>query len=297
MEKDKRFDRVIIWGHPLNSHTHSYIHYGFYHAFKYLGYETHWVDSRSDLSGINFSRCLFITEGQVDTGMPKLKDSYYLLHNSSEKEILEVGGKCLYFQVYTHDAPPRGESINKYTIIEDSSPVRCLYSCWATDLLPHEIDENSARNDLENRIVYWVGSNQENLEPFFRECRSNGIEVKIIDPWRSPITFETNRNYVNSSFISPAIQSNWQVSVGYIPCRIFKNISYGHFGYTNSEMVNSIFDNELIYSPNVSELFYKAMEFKNSPIHLEKLKYLMNEVKNKHTYLNRIGDILRFLPD
>jgi hypothetical protein len=39
------------------------------------------------------------------------------------------------------------------------------------------------------------------------------------------------------------------------------------------------------------------MEFKNSQDHIEKLRYLMNEVKNKHTYINRIEDILRFLPE
>src|SRR5690348_13238916 len=26
------FEKVIIWGHKLHSHTHSYIHNGFYHA-------------------------------------------------------------------------------------------------------------------------------------------------------------------------------------------------------------------------------------------------------------------------
>lgn len=75
---DKRFKRVVIWGHPLGSHTHSYIHAGFYKAFKYLGYETHWLDHNSDVSGIDFSDTLFITEGQVDKGIPFVKDSYYL---------------------------------------------------------------------------------------------------------------------------------------------------------------------------------------------------------------------------
>ena len=28
------FDKIIIWGHKLHTHTHSYIHYGFYKAFK-----------------------------------------------------------------------------------------------------------------------------------------------------------------------------------------------------------------------------------------------------------------------
>ena len=35
--------RVVIWGHPLHSHTHSYIHAGFARAFEYLGFEVLWV--------------------------------------------------------------------------------------------------------------------------------------------------------------------------------------------------------------------------------------------------------------
>jgi hypothetical protein len=294
---DKRFKRIVIWGHPLGSHTHSYIHAGFYKAFKYLGYETHWLDHNSDISGIDFSDTLFITEGQVDKGMPVVKDSYYLLHNASDQKIREAGGRCLFFQVYTSEVPSRGELINNHTVIENSSPTKCIYSCWATDLLPHEIDENTARNNLDDRTLYWVGSQQDNLEVFFRECRNNSINVQIIDPWRRPISFEENRHLVNNSFISPAIQSNWQVSVGYIPCRIFKNISYGHFGYTNSETVNSLFDGELIYSPDVIDLFYKSLEFKNAPEHLEKLKYLMNKVRKHHTYLNIIEEVIKFLPE
>jgi hypothetical protein len=39
------------------------------------------------------------------------------------------------------------------------------------------------------------------------------------------------------------------------------------------------------------------MEEKNSSNHIEKLSFLMNEVKKKHTYINRIETILSYLPD
>ena len=34
--------KIVIWGYPLYSHTHSYIHAAFYKAFTHLGYETYW---------------------------------------------------------------------------------------------------------------------------------------------------------------------------------------------------------------------------------------------------------------
>ena len=34
--------KIVIWGYPLHSHTHSYIHAAFYKAFTHLEYETYW---------------------------------------------------------------------------------------------------------------------------------------------------------------------------------------------------------------------------------------------------------------
>jgi len=38
------------------------------------------------------------------------------------------------------------------------------------------------------------------------------------------------------------------------------------------------------------------MEFKENTHHIERLRYLMNEVKQKHTYINRVNQIIEFLP-
>jgi hypothetical protein len=37
-----KYSKVIIWGHPLYSHTHSYVHEAYYRAFKSMGYDVHW---------------------------------------------------------------------------------------------------------------------------------------------------------------------------------------------------------------------------------------------------------------
>ena len=75
-----KFSKVIVWGHLLHSHTHSYVHHSFNKTFKYLGYDTYWLDNKSDISGINFTNSLFLTEGQVDQSIPLRNDCFYLLH-------------------------------------------------------------------------------------------------------------------------------------------------------------------------------------------------------------------------
>ena len=46
--------KVIIWGYPLHSHTHSYIHYAWEKTFKHLGYEVYWFDDNNYPSINNF---------------------------------------------------------------------------------------------------------------------------------------------------------------------------------------------------------------------------------------------------
>ena len=71
--------RVILWGHKLHSHTHSYIHWAFYRTFKHLGFETYWLDNKDSLAGLNLANTLFITEGQVDQRIPVRDDCFYVL--------------------------------------------------------------------------------------------------------------------------------------------------------------------------------------------------------------------------
>lgn len=139
-------DRVIIWGHKLHSHTHSYIHWGFYRAFKQLGYETYWVDQRDNLGAIDLKNSLFITEGQVDRGIPVRDDCYYIIHNcnAAPYQKLLKNGHAIILQVYTHDCLKRGEpSFSPCFHYDLNQPI--IYMPWATDLLPDEIDQVKAK--------------------------------------------------------------------------------------------------------------------------------------------------------
>lgn len=304
----RSFNKVIIWGHPLYSHTHSFIHASFYKAFQAMGYDTYWLNDGDDVSSMDFSNCLFLTEGQADKKIPLIKDSYYILHNTDIGKYVNAGGKCLTVQTYKGSERlkyPNSEEINECSVIHRSNPVDCLFMAWATDLLPDEIDLNSANNQLANRNFFWAGTigggdslfeNGSAIQPFINRCIKDGFAINIIDPWNKAVSFSDNQQLVNSAYFAPSIQGKWQVDAGYIPCRIFKNISYGHFGYTNSSYVNQVFSGELVYNSDTSTLFEMALDKKNDQYHIDQLKYLMNEVKTKHTYLNRIKTILKYLP-
>ena len=292
--------RVIIWGYKPHTHTHSYIHWSFFDGFKSLGYETYWFDDNDDVSNFNFENCLFLTSSDQNSKIPLRKDCKYILHNPVPNRF--DGLDKLYLQVYTNDVLDREvDKISEGIYYQKNS--NTLYQPWATNLLPHEININDIKDNQNSKYCLWVGTygsdgqfqNGSEIKPFFEECKKNDIELKIIDPWQNPISFEENQNLVKNSFLSPSLQGPWQIEKGYIPCRIFKNISYGHLGITNSKMVNKLFENRLIYDRDPISLFYKCLDKKNHESHISDIRDLMIYVKQNHTYINRIETILNIL--
>ena len=64
---------------------------------------------------------------------------------------------------------------------------------------------------------------------------------------------------------------------------------------TNSLPVYQFFDNILPYSENTGEFIQKSIEYLTNKDNKEKSIYLMNKVKNHHTYINRALDLLDFV--
>jgi hypothetical protein len=303
-------DQVVVWGHKLHTHTHSYIHYGFYKAFTKLGYKTLWLDNRDDLASIDFSRTLFITEHQVDQNMPLRENCYYFVHCSSSKKYdhLKEIKHFIDFDVYKN-------SHYRSSTLQEVEPCifydfEKMYFCipWATDLLPEEIELNKLRSPLchlekhlKQKRVYWIGTigggftgNLPEVHAFATACKDHGIEFIHSDPWGSPVSFEKNIEMIQSSYLAPAICGALQVEKEYIPCRIFKNISYGHLGLTNSKAVYDLFDGRIIYDPDPYQLFLKG-EDKLKECNIEEQYALMDFIKEHHTYLNRAQHMINFV--
>lgn len=298
--------QVVIWGHKLHTHTHSYIHYGFFKAFNKLGYNTLWIDDSYDLKKINFQNSLFITDGQVDNKIPILNDCYYILHNCDLTKYKMSNVNALLLHVYTKDCLKFNvKKITKYTYYEEKTleteyPI--LYMPWATDLLPHEIDENMKNinsNVLQKNTnnVNFVGL----LTPewvsvkFF--CAFNGLKFTSIGGFNGDnIDSKINQELIQESYIAPSIQTKWQIDKGYIPSRIFKNISYGKMGITNNETVAELFNGNIIYNKDILRVLEMGMDFEkylNNTVKKAKILNLMEYVKQEHTYLNRIKVILK----
>ena len=338
------FNKVIIWGFPLHTHTHSYIHCGWVKGFKNLGYETYWFHEKDypNENNFNYNNTLFITEGYADNNIPINISSIYFVHIcinpekflNKVKRLIEIRylvdnikdynynyildkSKCIEISKSTYyEKLNNNGGLAKYYNNPIQMNYECVYTCWATDLLPEEIKEENielSNNGNGEKIVYWCGSydtnNNKELSKFVNASNENNIKFVFNNPWNNPLSSECVKDLTMKSIMSPDIRCSGDPNkiklgetgtchktIGYIPCRILKAISYGLLGITNSRHVYELLDKKVIYNEDEYQLCYDALKQINNKETLKDLiKEQMKIIRENHTYINRIKDLLKIL--
>jgi hypothetical protein len=184
---------------------------------------------------------------------------------------------------------------------------------WATDLLPHEIQANKPTQLLGqgSNVIWYVGTqwwvNQVELNHWARACKEDGVEFKPTGAGqertgnRHPLwgirvaTVEENVKLIRESRMAPALSGSHHLTEGYVPCRIFKNVSYGQPYITNNLRAHQVMEKRGIYNPDVYKLYWEAKEklqayvkYGMSEVHAQ-----MDLVAEKHTYINRINSLIK----
>ncbi len=319
--------KVIIWGYKENSHTHHFIHEAFFNTFKFLGYDVYWFDDKNYPSDFNWNNCLFWTEGFADKNIPLNSNSVYFVHvcpdpckylNANVKKFIDVryNNKWHHDHVYSYTMnKEKMQKIGACVYLEESSKQQIflkndyiskamsdydkLYISWATHLLPNQINFDDIYFPRQNKI-YFCGNltpngrceNLSSFMPFIYECEKNNIEFIHNDPFQKPLSsFEVEMRTKNS-LLGVDIRGPEHLKNGYVPCRVFKSISFGHLGITNSQNVYEELEGNCIHNSDTAELFYDSfwMRFDYNFI-----KTSMLYVKENHTYINRINSILKIL--
>jgi hypothetical protein len=290
----------------LHEHTHSYIHEAFHRAARWLGLDAVWLpDEPIDPGALAGS--LVLTEGQVDRCLPVRDDCFYVVHNWDPSrpsyELVRRRGNYLALQVLIDDVvASEAKPVNGFACAYLDERERVLYTPWATDLLPDEIDRQRKRLPrlLGRRDgVAWVGTigagafgNAEEVTPFVREAQLLGLTFTH----RVAISRREHVRTIERALLAPAIVGAWQLGKGYIPCRIFKNASYGHIGVTNSRAVRDLFGDELcLWNVDTAALCREAYAWNTTlpaRSRTATIGELMGEVAAKHTFVARLKLLL-----
>lgn len=278
---------VVVWGHPLHSHTHSYIHEAFAAAAERSGIHTIWTNTAENCPVDN---TVFITEGQVMEDMPASPKSWYMLHNCDKKPKNVPDNRITILQFYTYNCETKSwPMFDKFQrVCHDGS---CVYMPWGTNILPHQ-DQFShflSKPNGDNTRVRIVGQSGDlygvNIDKFVQALPNGMNERKASLPQDEMIT------YLREGDVAPALLNNWQKEHGYIPCRIMKNISYGRLGVTTSFTSHYMLHYHTIFAQDETELAYKWNDISEQDA---KSKFTTSKqlVMERHTYLNRLELLL-----
>lgn len=304
------FSRVIVWGHrPVRtiglgrlkrkSHTHSYIHAGYANAFRFLGYETHWIDSLRDLKNISLDGALVFTEGQVDDDLPIDYRASYVTHHSDPSKYEGKVTRWLKLHNFVTDLqfgisynyPGHSvERINDVTYFDSSN--KAIYMPWATDLLPGQTAPTAARSQTQ---IHYVGTvNHDGIYPRFRRFSESaslaGFEVHN----HAGVSDSRAMALASESKLVVDIRGDWHLERGYIPCRIWKALSYGRTLTSNSPKLYSVFSDRIGFAPEGQDQFAIALRREaesNIGMELENREWVMTN----HTFVNRVKSILEVL--
>ena len=206
----------------------------------------------------------------------------------------KVGPSCYYVPKTNQQVHIKNNYVDY--IIDDFDK---FYLSWATNLLPEEFNLDDVYIPRENAI-YFCGSlsnsgvceNMSNWLPFMQECKRNNITFYHNDPWKNPLSDDKVKELVQKSLLGIDIRGPEHERTGIITCRIFKNVSYGHLGLTNSKEIYNEMEGNCLYNSNPSELFNIGMQNRKN---YDFIKKSMLYVKENHTYINRINSLFSIL--
>ncbi len=98
------------------------------------------------------------------------------------------------------------------------------------------------------------------------------------------------------AYMSLSIQGTPQCNTWYLPCRLLKNMSYSVLWISNNLFLAELFDDDEII---IDRDIFKMMEKAEKVIKDRKVdnftKKALENVKNNHTYINRINELFTYL--
>jgi hypothetical protein len=311
--------KFVVWGFKNHYTTHTHIHESFFRTLRWMGRDVEWLDDADHRTIFDWSNVFYITNWDVSLSIPVRDDCFYLIHGGGDSPEVRARFGHLKNRMswnvfidyqYEYTIPCDPENPRRPVVrpgpvvwVDQEMPffpeAKHMDFRWATDMTPEEIERNkhgAVRFRPGSKVINYVGTywhvNEKEIHAFERACGENGVELRHIGGGQvGVVSIDENIRLVRESRFAPAIVGSHHLTEGYAPCRIFKNISYGQFGVTNSAAVQRLFEGRLICDTDPYQLFATA-ESELASKSVADLHALMDFVSENHTYVNRINGIL-----
>jgi len=290
------YKRVVIWGFRSEFNTYRYIHKHFYDTLGKLRVPRLWLDDSPANQRFIEPGDLVISVGVAGKHLAAIEKVDYCLHNFNVTDDIHrrIGPQnSITLQVYTNTVENAGDKWDEVTFFDKAR--RTLYQPWGTNLLAKEF---KGPTYSKIPIMFWVGSiwnnelNQGNLSEIAQLRQVlHKRRIKFVRLQRIPDSM--NILAVRRSRVAPAIAGRWQVENDYLPCRMFKNISYGQLGISNVRKFSDLLGDSFVPGETIEELVDTALGFSRSEY--RELIRAQQERIGKHTYREKLENICRAL--
>lgn len=312
--------KIIIYGYTLKSvNSYRFVHEGFFNAAKHLGYEVYWVPEGHGLDDSFFNNSFIICEGWEIQDLPVANNSVYIIHHfgnrldmgtyQKNRKYIVNGNKVWDLRFMCRRMEDHNqkwnvdfnsmEKVNCCTYIDAADGYNLIYHPWATNLFPDEIIYEEVPR--ENTIYYigqvisnathpviedWKLDSSKRVEEFKRACKEKNIEFRIM----RDIPTKECKGIIQRSFMAPDIRDYHKKEIGYVSCRVFKNISYGQLGITDVKEAYDLFEGAVAYHDDPYQLFHEGYRLRENK---DMILHAMNLVRENHTYAHRLNTLIQ----
>lgn len=296
----ERYHRFVLWGFNAPSgDSFRHIHRHFAHALTKLNKKYAWLDdtdkNRATLRDGDLVFAVDIASKHLGRALPGVS---YVLHNFAPSHPIWDGldeKNVLRLQVYTSDAERYGvewEPARRY-----DREGRILFQPWGTDLLAEEFHApilNTTSTEVPFVGSIWDDDGMGNI-PAIKELKKIVNAHRLVFRHYAHISDDENIGAIRAARLAPAIAGAWQVEQDYLPCRVFKNVSYGALALTNVPKFRELFNGCFAGRGSIAQIFTEAMSL-NEKDYLE-LVSAQQEVVKRYTYRESLISIARALEE
>lgn len=294
-----RHKRFVCWGLTDGHDSFRHIHRHYFNTAKKLGKHVAWLPDHPDSRDlIESGDLIFAVDVASDHLGPACKAVDYVLHNFDSSHEVWDGMRdeqALRLQVYTNACERYGvewEPARRY-----DRAGRILFQPWGTDILAEDFKLpvfNPASTEIPFVGSVWDGDGQGNIHAI-TELKAISNAHRLVFRHYQHISDNKNAHVVRKARLAPAITGHWQVENDYLPCRVFKNVSYGTLALTQVPMFRRLFGDAFTSYGSVSQIITDALGL-DEQTYLD-LVTAQQDVVRRYTYKESLESIERALEE
>ena len=195
--------------------------------------------------------------------LPAVSGARYVLHNLDPTPFVEVSSQrshVLTIQVWSKYPRELSDVERMLPCISFDSRENVLYQPWGTPFSEAEWIHKPLSS--RGRREFWIGSawnnhlNQGNvqaLEEWATLLADRGITFSKV-PYGLPDTRKGYGSLVRTSKFAAAIVGSWQRVNKYVPCRVFKNVSFGALPLGNTDVYTDVFGESAVTNESLEDV-------------------------------------------